>query len=172
MATKTKIPILLVLMALLACTNKVQAQQTDIFLRAFPSSWYNSYFEPGMDGYGLGVAYHPIISKITRLNISAEISTLRMRNEVLLGFGINKTFWQAERFRVSVEGNLLSGIDLFKPAPLYVGGIEGGARLDFYAKKGLTIFAGIGIRLTACPGYKDSGVWKHNSWPITLGVRF
>lgn len=150
----------------------MQAQQTDISLRAFPSSWYNGYYEPGFDGGAIGVAYHPIMNKIIRLNISGEFSVLRSRNEFLVGFGINKTFWQAKRFRVSIEANLLNGIDLFRPRPLYVGGAEGGGRFDFYAKRKLTLFTGIGARYTICPGYRDIGVWKHSTWPITLGVRF
>jgi hypothetical protein len=97
---------------------------------------------------------------------------LRSRNEFLLGFGINKTFWQAERFRVSLEANLLNGIDLYKPAPMYVGGIEGVARIDYYIKKKLTLFLGIGARATLSPGYRDIGVWKHSSWPVSLGIRF
>lgn len=163
---------LILIMALAISSGNLQAQQTDIFIRFFPSSWYNSYFEPGIDGGGIGVAYHPIMNKRVRLNFSAEISALRARNEILLGFGINKTFWQAEHFRVSVEANLLNGIDLYKPAPLYVGGLEGGLRFDYYVKKRLTLFIGIAARATVCPGYRDIGVWTHSSWPVSVGVRF
>jgi hypothetical protein len=172
MIIKNKILLLLFLASFLTGINAVKAQQTDISVRAFPSSWYNSYFEPGLDGLGLAVAYHPILNKLYRLNISGEFSVLRSRNEFLLGFGINKTFWQAERFRVSLEANLLNGIDLYKPAPMYVGGIEGVARIDYYIKKKLTLFLGIGARATLSPGYRDIGVWKHSSWPVSLGIRF
>jgi hypothetical protein len=172
MTTKNSIPKLLLLLTFLIASTGIKAQQTDIFIRAFPSSWYNSYYEPGFDGLGLGAAYHPVINKYYRLNISGEFSVLRSRNEILLGIGINKTFWQAEHFRVSLEANLLNGIDLYKPGPLYVGGIEGGVRFDYYVKKKLTLFAGIGVRGTMCPGYRDFGVWKHSSWPLTVGVRF
>jgi hypothetical protein len=158
------------LLVLLLCV-RVQAQQTDITLRAYPSSWYNSFFEPGIDGYGIGAAYHPILNKTLRLNVSGEFAVLRSRNEVLLGFGINNTFWQAKHFRVSLEANLLNGIDLYKPVPLYVGGMEGGARFDYYVKKRVTLFTGIGARYMVCPGYKDIGVWKHSSWPVVLGIR-
>lgn len=150
----------------------VHAQQTDISVRAYPSSWYNSYFEPGFDGMGLCVAYHPILSKIIRLNISAEFSVLRSRNTALLGFGINKSIWQARHFRISAEANLLSGIELYKPGPLYVGGIEGVARFDYYVNKRMALFFGIGARYTVSPGYRSFGVWKHNSWPVMVGVRF
>ncbi|MFA5815586.1 MAG: hypothetical protein WC865_08195 [Bacteroidales bacterium] len=172
MATKNKILQLLLLVTLFVTTNSIQAQKTDISIRVFPSSWYNSYYEPGFDGGGLCVTYHPILNKIYRLNISGEFSVLRSRNEVLLGFGINKTIWQAERFRVSTEANLLNGIDLYKPYPLYVGGIEVLGRFDYYLKKKLTLFAAIGARVTVCPGYRSFGVWKHSSWPIMVGVRF
>lgn len=166
------LPQLLVALLFMAGAGRVQAQQTDISIRMFPSSWYNSYFEPGFDGAGLGVAYHPILNKMVRLNISGEFSMLRARNQALIGFGINKTFWQAEHFRVSIEANLLNGVDLFRPAPLYVGGLEGGIRFDYYLKKKLTLFLGIAARGTVCPGYRDLGVWKHSSWPVNLGLRF
>lgn len=174
MAIKYKIilPQILLLLILIAESNHLQAQKTDISLRAFPSSWYNSYYEPGLDGMGICVTYHPILSKIYRLNISGEFAVLRSRNEALLGFGINKTFWQAEHFRISLEGNLLNGVDLNKPAPLYVGGLEGVGRFDYYLKKKLTLFVGLGIRYTVCPGYRSIGVWKHSSWPLMLGLRF
>jgi hypothetical protein len=149
-----------------------KAQQIDISLRAFPSSWFNSYYERGFDGAGIGVAYHPILSKTLRLNISGEFTVLRSRNEVLFGFGISNTFWQAKHFRISLEANLLNGIDLFRPLPLYVGGIEAGVRFDYYIRKKLTLFTGIGARATICPGYQSVGVWKHSSWPVVLGIRF
>jgi hypothetical protein len=167
--TKLFLPLVVVL-ALTA--GHLRAQKTDISIRAFPSSWYNSYFEPALDGFGLCYTYHPILNKVYRLNISGEFSVLRARNELLLGFGINKTFWQAEHFRISLEANLLNGIDLYKPYPLYVGGIEGVARFDYYVKKGLSLYIGIGARYTLCPGYRTYGVWRHNSWPLMLGIRF
>lgn len=172
MITKNNILQTLLLLTFLIPSNSLQAQKTDISLRAFPSSWYNSYYEPGFDGMGLCVAYHPILNKVLRLNISGEFSVLRSRNEALFGFGINKTMWQAEHFRISTEANLLNGIDLYKPGPLYVGGIEAVARFDYYLKKKLTLFAGIGARYTICPGYRSYGVWKYNSWPLMVGVRF
>jgi len=172
MATKNKILQLLLLSTLFVTSNSLQAQKTDISIRVFPSSWYNSYFEPGFDGGGICITYHPILNKYCRLNISGEFSVLRSRNEVLLGFGINKTIWQAKRFRISAEANVLNGIDLYKPYPLYVGGIEAVGRFDYYLKKKLTLFTGIGARATVCPGYRSFGVWKHSSWPLMVGVRF
>jgi hypothetical protein len=172
MATKNKSLILLVLMALFLKAVPLDAQQTEFSLRAYPSSWYNGYFEPGIDGMGLCFTYHPILNKVLRLNISGEISVLRARNEVLFGFGINKTFWQAEHFRVSIEANLLNGIDLYRPAPLYAGGLEGVARFDYYLKKRLSLFFGVGARYMVVPGYRDIGVWRYNSWPLMLGLRF
>lgn len=172
MTTKSKILKLLLLLTVLISAGGLRAQQTDISIRAFPSSWYNSYFEPGFDGMGLAVAYHPILNKMNRLNFSGEFSVLRSRNELLFGFGINRTFWQAERFRISLEANLLNGIDLYKHYPLYVGGIEGLVRFDYYIKKKLTLFIGAGARGTICPGYREIGIWKYNSWPVVAGVRF
>ena len=163
-------PVLLLLLMLLPLGLK--AQQKDISLRVFPSSWYNSYFEPGIDGFGLAAAYHPILNKVSRLNISGEFSVLRARNELLLGFGYNHTIGQTKKFSVSVEANLLSGVDLFKPAPIYVGGLEAGARFDYYLRRGKALFAGFGARQTFCPGYRTYGVWKYNSWPVTVGIRF
>lgn len=161
-----------IILLLLFCFVSLQGQQTDISVRVFPSSWYNKYFEPGFEGGGICAAYHPILSKVLRLNVSAEYSFLRTRNEVLLGFGINKTIWQAERFRVSMEANLLNGIDLYRPAPLYAGGIESVGRFDFYLTRKLTLFLGIGVRYLVCPGYRSYGVWRYSSWPVMLGVRF
>jgi len=158
------------LLIVLSCS--LQAQKIDISIRAFPSSWYNSYFEPGMDGMGLCLTYHPILDKLHRLNVSGEYSVLRSRNEVLLGFGINRTFWQAEHFRISIEANILNGIDLYKPYPLYAGGLEAVVRFDYYVKKRLSLFAGIGARYIVCPGYRSFGVWKHSSWPVMIGMRF
>lgn len=172
MITKNKMNILLLWAAIFASSTGLHAQQHDISIRAFPSSWYNSYFEPGFDGLGLAYTYHPILSKIYRMNLSGEFSVLRMRSELLFGIGISKTFWQAEHFRISIEANLLNGIDLYKPLPLYVGGIEANARFDYYVKKKLTLFVSLGARVTVCPGYRDMGVWSHNSWPLALGVRF
>jgi hypothetical protein len=157
---------------LISVPIRLHAQQNEISVRTFPSSWYNSYFEPGFDGAGIAYAYHPLLNKVTRLNISGEFDVLRSRNEFLLGFGINKTFIQAEHFRISLEANILNGIDLYKPSPLYVGGLEGGIRMDYYLKKRLSIFLSIDGRLTFCPGYRNIGVWKHSSWPVTLGLRF
>jgi hypothetical protein len=162
----------MLILAMMTGGLRLNAQQKDITLKFFPSSWYHGYYEPGFDGYGLGVAYHPIMSKFVRLNLLGEFDILRSRNEVLLGFGINKTFWQAERFRISIESNLLSGVDLYKPAPLYVGGLEGGVRFDYYVRKKLTLFISAGARATVCPGYRDYGVMWHSSWPLTAGLRF
>jgi hypothetical protein len=175
MTTKHNIIIsfrLFIFLLAVALPIRLQSQQIDISIRTFPSSWYNSRFEPEFGGAGIGVAYHPLLNKLTRLNISGEFAVLRERNEVLLGFGINKTFIQAERFRVSIEANALSGVDLFKPAPLWVGGLEAGVRFDYYIMKRVSLFAGLSARVTMVPGYRDIGVWKHSSWPLVLGVRF
>jgi hypothetical protein len=150
----------------------LQAQQKEISLRAFPSSWYNKYFEPGFDGMGIAFTYHPILNKVTKLNISGEFSVLRARNEFLLGFGINKTFIQAEHFRISLDGNALMGIDLYRPAPLWVGGLEASVRFDYYLRKQLSLFISAGARATICPGYHSFGVGTHSSWPLMLGLRF
>jgi hypothetical protein len=157
---------------MLLLSNSLQAQKTDISIRIFPSSWYNSHYEPAIDGAGLAVAYHPILNKNLRLNISGEFSVLRSRNEALLGLGINKTFWQAKHFRLSLEGNLLNGVGLYRPFPLYVGGLEALFRFDYYVKKKLTLFIAIGARATVCPGYGSIGVWHHSSWPVMVGIRF
>lgn len=149
-----------------------RAQRSEISVRAFPSSWYNSYFEPGLDGMGLSVAFHPVLKKSWWLNVIAEFSVLRSRNEFLLGAGINKSLWQTKGLRIGLETNLLNGVDLYRPLPLYVGGVEGAARFDYTVKNKLTLFFGIGARYTICPGYRDYGVWKHNSWPLAIGVRF
>jgi hypothetical protein len=152
--------------------SNLQAQQKEISLRAFPSSWYNKYFEPGFDGMGIAFSYHPIVNKLVKLNISAEFSALRARNEFLVGFGINKTFIQAEHFRISLDGNALTGVDLYKPAPLWVGGLEASVRFDYYLRKQLSVFISAGARATICPGYNKYGVGTHSSWPVVLGLRF
>lgn len=172
MANKFRILLAGMFFLVLSGPHAVRAQQTDIAIRLMPSSWYNSWFEPGFDGGGLTVAYHPILSKVLRVNLSGEFLVLRSRMESLLGVGISKTFWQAEHFRISIEANLLSGVGWYRPAPLYVGGIEAGARFDYYIKRKLTLFAGLSGRLTACPAYRDYGVWMNNSWPVTVGFRF
>jgi hypothetical protein len=172
MTTKNRIFTFCLLVMMIMMPATLLAQQKDIAIRVFPSSWYNSYYEPAIDGYGFTIAYHPILNKVSRLNISAEFDVLKARNEFLLGFGYNYTIAQAKKYRVSVEANLLSGIDLYKPAPLYVGGLEAGARFDYYLRKGKAMFAGIGARETFCPGYKAIGVWKYSSWPVTVGLRF
>jgi hypothetical protein len=172
MTNKLKTLSLALLLIALAAPIRTQAQQTDVYLRGFPSSWFNSYFEPGFDGAGIGVGYHPLLNKYVKLNIFGEFLVLRSRNEFLLGFGINKTFWQADHFRVSIESNLLSGIELYRPAPLFTGGLEAGARFDYYLKKRLSLFIAVSARLTMVPGYRDIGVWTHSSWPVTVGLRF
>lgn len=172
MTAKNFILQLILLSAFIVLPLRSAAQQFEVSLRAFPSSWYNSYFEPGIDGAGIGLTYHPILNKVLRLNITGEFAVLRARNEVLFGFGINKTIIQGEHFRISIEANLLNGVDLYKPVPLYVGGIEAGPRFDYYLKKRVSLFAGIGARATFCPGYRSIGVWKHSSWPLAVGIRF
>ncbi|MFA6128312.1 MAG: hypothetical protein WC699_13500 [Bacteroidales bacterium] len=172
MAIKNKILKLILLISLVLTSTAMQAQQVDISIRAFPSSWYNSYYEPGLDGMGFAVTYHPLLSKVLRLNVSGEYSILKSRSEAFLGFGINKTIWQAEHFRISAEANILNGVGMYKPLPLYVGGIEGVARFDYYVGRRVSLFAGIGARATLCPGYRDFGVWKHSSWPVMMGIRF
>lgn len=149
-----------------------EAQKTDVYYRVFPSSWYNSYFEPGIDGSGLGVTFHPALNKISWLNISGEFSILRTRNEFLIGLGYNHAIIQKNRLRFSLEANLLGGIDLYRPSPLFVGGGEANARLDYTLNKKLAVFAGLGARVTYCPGYRPYGVWSYNSWPVSVGLRF
>jgi hypothetical protein len=172
MTIKTKILQLILIVLVLMNSPVAKSQQIDISIRSFPSSWYNSFFEPAIDGFGLGFAYHHILNKSNRLKISGEFDVLRSRSEVLAGIGINRTIWQAKQFRISIEANILNGIDLYKPSPLYVGGIEAVGRFDFYIKKRVSLFAAIGARATFCPGYRSYGVWKNNSWPLVLGVRF
>ncbi len=161
---------LLVALALLPWV--AEAQKTDVYYRVFPSSWYNSYFEPGIDGSGLGVTFHPALNNISWMNITGEFSILRTRTEFLLELGYNRALIQKNRLRFSLEGNLLSGIDLYKPNPLYVGGGEANARIDYAINKKLAVFAGVGARVTFCPGYRIYGVWSYNSWPVTVGLRF
>ncbi len=179
----------MLVLLLLVFPIRAHSQHLDLSLRAFPSSWYNTYFEPGLDGGGLAVSWHPELNSKWQLNISGEFSVLRMRNETLLGLGINRTLFtfynkkgtageagkgQAAtpvRFRISIDGNLLNGISLYQPSPLYVGGAEAAVRFDYHLSRRIALFASIGARATFCPGYRDFGIWRYNSWPLAIGIR-
>ncbi|HBB90503.1 MAG TPA: hypothetical protein DC042_01950 [Bacteroidales bacterium] len=156
-----------------AVALKLPAQSLDISIRSYPSSWYNGYFEPAFDGSGLTLAWHPRITDKLRLTLSGEFDILRARSEMLIGTGVSHSLWTKNRLMLSLGANLLNGIDLYKPHPLYVGGAEAVFRLDCkIGKKNTTLFALIGARYTICPGYKEYGVYQYNSWPVGIGIGF
>jgi hypothetical protein len=168
-STKT----LLFFILISAVTLKLPAQKLDISFRSYPSSWYNGYFEPAIDGSGLTLAWHPRITDKLSLTLSGEFDILRARSELLIGTGVTRSLWTKNRLTLSLGASLLNGIDLYKPHPLYVGGAEALLRLDYkIGKKNTSLFALIGARYTVCPGYREYGVWRYNSWPVGIGIGF
>ncbi|MFO7617434.1 MAG: hypothetical protein R6V75_09300 [Bacteroidales bacterium] len=147
-----------------------RAQRFEIQARAYPSSWYNGWFEPAIDGGGLLVGYHPRLSNKLEMNINGEFSILRARSELILGLGFRHTIWQSGRLSLTGEANLLNGLGLFRPTPLWVGGGELLARGGIRIGKRATLFLSAGARYTACPGYRAHGPWRQNAWPIGIGI--
>ncbi len=164
--------LILILLAVTVSGSVMYAQKTDISVRAYPSSWYNGYFEPGMDGGGLMIGYHRLISPKTRLNVYAEFSVLRSRNELMLGLGLRRIIWQKNRFGFSGDVNILNGFDLYRPSLLYVGGAELLAEAEYRIGRRLYLFLSAGGRYTVCPGYRKFVIWRYNSWPVGIGIRF
>ncbi len=156
-----------------AVAIKLPAQKLDISFRSYPSSWYNGYFEPAVDGSGLTLAWHPRISDKMHLTLSGEFDILRARSEFLIGTGVTRSLWTKNRLMLSIGASLLNGIDLYKPHPLYVGGAEAALRFDYkIGKKSTSLFALFGARYTVCPGYLEYGVYQYTSWPLGIGLSF
>jgi hypothetical protein len=166
------IKIRILILCLLTIPALLKAQKVGITLHAFPSSWYNGYFEPAVDGGGLAVSYAHGISDKLNIVASAEYDLLRERNECYAGIGATYAFWGKGRFRILAGGNLLNGISLYNPKPLYTGGAEALAAVEFSLGKKTSLSLNVGARYTFCPAYKGYGVWRHNSWPVGLEIRF
>ena len=167
-----------------------RAQHLDIGFRTFPSSWYNSWFEPGNAGGGLAITWHPALNKNWRLNVGGEFALLRSRTETLFGIGAARTVWSHTfpvsdtlsagnrgkpvpgQLRISVEANLLNGFDLFRPQGMYAGGAEAAVRCDYRISKRISAFVSFGARYTVTPGYRNYGVWRYSTWPLTVGAGF
>jgi hypothetical protein len=150
----------------------LKAQKLEVSFRAFPSSWYNGYFEPAIDGGGLAVSYLQSLSEKMRLIVTAEYDLLRERNECYSGLGIFYQVWGNSRLSVQAGASLLNGISLYRPDLLYTGGAEASARIEYKLKGKTSVGLSLGARYTACPAYKEYGVWQHNAWPVGLSIRF
>lgn len=164
--------ILIIVLFLAGFVPALKAQKIEIDLRAYPSSWYNGWFEPGVDGGALIAGYHHPLSGKYYINITGEYAILGSRNELLLGTGIRRILWEKNRFRLSAEANLLNGMGLYRPAPLYSGGGEILFQFAWRIGKKLNLHLGAGGRYTLCPGYREFGVWRYNSWPVGIGIGF
>ncbi len=148
----------------------LQAQDFDLSLRAYPSTWYNGYFEPGMDGGGLALAWRPKFNDRTRFIVSGEFGVLKTRNECYAGLGFTRTILSGNHITLSGVAGLLNGFGLYRPKLLYTGGAEAYMRFDYRIGKRASLFAIIGARYTLCPGYREYGVWRYSSWPVGIGI--
>ena len=161
-----------ILLLLVLPLSAIRAQKIDLQVRTYPSSWYNGWYEPALDGGGLMIGYHPRLTDKLALNVNGEFAILRARNEVILGLGLRRSVWQSGRWSLSGEANLLNGLGLYRPNPLWVGGgeilVRGGVRIG----KTAFLFLSAGVRYTICPGYRVHGPWRHNAWPVGIGIAF
>jgi hypothetical protein len=161
------------LILLLVCgVQGINAQNVEIGIRTYPSSWYNGWFEPAIDGGAIMAGYRLPLSAKYRIILNGEFAVLGSRNEILLGTGVRRTLWEKSRLRLSIEASLLNGLGLYRPAPLYTGGAEALFQLAWRTGKRFTLTLSAGGRYTLCPGYGEYGVWRYNSWPVGLGIGF
>jgi len=157
---------------LLAIAPALSAQKLEVSFRGYPSSWYNGFFEPALDGGGLALTYFHSLSGNIRLGASAEYDLLLERNECYAGVGILWKFWEHNRFSAHAGASVLNGINLFRPKVLYTGGAEATGRLEFRLSERTALSLTLGARYTLSPAYKNYGVWRHNSWPVGIGISF
>ena len=74
---------------------------------------------------------------------------------------------------LNTYGHLLNGLAFFKPAPLYVFGVDTRAAANFYLYQDVKIFIGAGIRYTLSPGYRQYGLIETSlDLPLEIGMKF
>ena len=163
--------ILLTLLAATLFTVTARAQDFEASVRIYPSSWYNGYFEPDLDGAGASFAWNPILGNRLRFSLSSEFNVLRARNEFLAGLGVRYELLNRNRLSLSTGASLLGGFLLYNPLLAEIGS-EANLRLNYRITPKSAIFLTVGARYVACPGYRDYGIWQFNSWPISIGIEF
>jgi hypothetical protein len=173
MAGTKKIKYFLLFLFFFSFIQSSKSQEIGFSLLAYPSPAYNLVYEPGMNGFGASIFVKREKSKKLNLSMSAEYAMTSWGHQTFLGFGINRTWVNWQRFQFTSILHMLNGLALHKPQSIYVFGVDTRAHGNFHINQDLKLFLGVGIRYTLSPGYRQYGIIETSlDLPVEFGVKY
>ena len=173
MAGTRLIKLVIIITSMLFLSRNGNSQEVGVSALSYFSPSYNLVLEPGMNGAGFSFFYNRQRYRRLNFSISGEYAMSTWGHQAFLGFGINRTWIEWERFSLTTFGHFLTGLALYKPQPLYVFGVDTRISANYYLNYNLKVFLGTGVRYTLCPAYRKYGLIESSlDIPFELGIKY
>jgi len=142
-------------------------------LSLYPSPGYNNVYQPGMNGFGLGLDFNWGGYKAVALAAGLEYRASDWCNQLLVSAGVGHPWIDKSRWHLETQVRVINGLALYRPASLYIIGGETLARIHYRIGKRMGLSIHAGARWTTCPGYGRYGlITSYFELPWGIGVIF
>ena len=140
-------------------------------LSFYPSPGYNRVYQPGMNGFGMGIGGSYNLGARVDPVIGFEYRVSDWGNLLLTSAGIERTWWENRRLRFGSEASWINGLALYRPKSLYITGFEILNALSLKTGRRFAVELFFGMRWTAMPAYKAYGlITSYLELPVGLRV--
>lgn len=132
----------------------------------------HSGYDPGLNGGGVAVGMHQSLKKNFHSYYSVEFGSAGITNYLAAKAGLKRPLAiHSSKWIYSPGFNVLQGIGLFRPDPLYMWGLEQSNSLDLklHGQSGPGLI--IGFRYYGFPGYSEYSK-VHNFFDIRAGFKY
>ena len=132
---------------------------------------YAAGLDPGLSGLALeAMGQISLDGLVAELGVESGTSPLGWQMLFPLRAGLR---WGESAFHATAALEVSPGLSLTRPA-LFMLGLGGAARIDWRLAPRFGLYAGIGLRITLCPAYRNfTGIaYQSLDIPLALGVRW
>lgn len=164
-------PYSLFIFLLLTAASSGYGQSIAFNTNGYPGVWNNEYTGYYYGGGGIELCYEHAINEGALLT-GFEIRAVDWGNQISVGIGYKVPYMVKDRWTISrtIAANL--GMALFHDNPLFVYSLDAGTIFTWAPEKRFSFDAGIRLRFTHCPAYRNYGTINQLiEFPLTIGVR-
>jgi hypothetical protein len=157
----------------LSSPGSVYAQEWGLQVKSFRRIAYGNQWSGGWSGGAVAANYWWPLHGNTYLETGLEFGFTGLATHTLALVGVQQFFPVSQKSWLVAGLQLPQGILLFRPSPLYMGGIGISAGAGYQLSPGFALSLQTGLRYYASPPYREySPVYRYWDIPIELHVRF
>jgi hypothetical protein len=148
-------------------------QEWGIQLKTFPRLAYQGNLDLGWSGNALGLSSYLITGERTALEVGLEAGYVNWGGQAMVNIGFQYLAPFARKSWFFIGGQTQQGFALFRPSPLYTGGLAAQVGLGRQLSNRLIMSMHTGPRFYISPGYREySAIYHYLDWPLELQFRF